>query len=116
MLRALPERPAKVIEFTARAPLRAYILIEARRGYIEVLRQQLLRVAGVVFVDALQGPADLIAIVEGPSVGALRTRVESVADRARRGALRIQSFVSRPPAAPSGTAVDPTGGFSYTRA
>lgn len=59
----------------ARRGLKAYVLIETAAGKAKSVKQALSKVRGgastVVHVDAVTGPYDFIAVVEGPNLDAI---------------------------------------------
>ena len=59
----------------SRKGIRAYVLIETAPGKTKSVKRALGRVAGgastMVHLDAITGPYDFIAVVEGPSLDAI---------------------------------------------
>ena len=60
---------------TARRGMRAYVLIETAPGKTKSVKKELGRIAGaastLVHLDAVTGPYDFIAQVEGPTLDAI---------------------------------------------
>lgn len=59
----------------ARKRVKAYVLIETAAGKTKTVKQKLAKMKGgastVVHLDAITGPYDFIAVVEGPTLDAI---------------------------------------------
>lgn len=59
----------------ATKPMKAYVLIETAAGKTKTVKKELGRIKGgastVIHLDAVTGPFDFIAVVEGPTLDAV---------------------------------------------